>query len=124
MTKPLLHVVYLPTRKHPVPHKTLIPLVSSFIAVCLLLGLWLTIEGGRGLYLGLILIWSCPFILFLWIIASSHILSIPAHTVFLPIILPTAFLWTLDTCALRRGTWVIESGTKLDISLWSNFDVE
>lgn len=58
------------------------------------------------------------------ILASDHILRLPRSATVLPIILPTAFLWTLDTVALHRGTWVIQSDTKLGVQLWLNFDVE
>ena len=42
----------------------------------------------------------------------------------LPIALPTIYLWLVDTLALRRGTWDIESGTKLGMYLWPGLEVE
>lgn len=42
----------------------------------------------------------------------------------IPIAIPTLYLWIVDTLALRRGTWVIESGTKLDWHLWAGLDIE
>ena len=30
----------------------------------------------------------------------------------------------VDTLALKRGTWVIESGTKLGIYLWDGLELE
>ena len=38
--------------------------------------------------------------------------------------LPTAYLWIVDTIALHRGTWSIGSGTKLGIDLWPGLEVE
>ncbi|KAL9030014.1 MAG: hypothetical protein Q9196_001814 [Gyalolechia fulgens] len=38
--------------------------------------------------------------------------------------MPTCYLWVVDTVALRRGTWVIESGTKLGWHIWDGLDVE
>jgi 15-cis-phytoene synthase/lycopene beta-cyclase len=42
----------------------------------------------------------------------------------LPILLPTIYLWIVDTLALRRGTWVIENGTKFGIHLWPGLEIE
>jgi 15-cis-phytoene synthase/lycopene beta-cyclase len=38
--------------------------------------------------------------------------------------LPTVYLWIVDTMALKRGTWSIESGTKLGWHLWEGLDIE
>ena len=38
--------------------------------------------------------------------------------------MPTLYLWIVDTLALKRGTWVIESGTKLNWHLWDGLDIE
>ncbi|KAL9603233.1 MAG: hypothetical protein Q9219_001252 [cf. Caloplaca sp. 3 TL-2023] len=38
--------------------------------------------------------------------------------------MPTLYLWVVDTIALRRGTWVIEPGTKLGWHIWEGLDVE
>lgn len=38
--------------------------------------------------------------------------------------IPTVYLWFVDTLALRRGTWVIESGTKLGIDFGIGLDIE
>jgi 15-cis-phytoene synthase/lycopene beta-cyclase len=38
--------------------------------------------------------------------------------------IPTVFLWVVDTLSLGRGTWVIEKSTKLDIQVWGKLDLE
>lgn len=38
--------------------------------------------------------------------------------------LPTLYLWAVDTMALRRGTWVISADTKYGVHLWDGLDVE
>ncbi len=38
--------------------------------------------------------------------------------------LPTFYLWGVDTLALRRGTWVISTGTKYGIHLWDGLEIE
>jgi 15-cis-phytoene synthase/lycopene beta-cyclase len=42
----------------------------------------------------------------------------------LPIALPTLYLWVVDTLALKRGTWVISSGTKFGLHLWDGLEIE
>ena len=42
----------------------------------------------------------------------------------IPIAIPTVYLWIVDTLALKRGTWVIESGTKLGWHLWDGLEIE
>ena len=39
-------------------------------------------------------------------------------------LLPTLYLWVVDTLALRRGTWVIEAGTKLGWEIWDGLEIE
>ncbi|MCJ1259631.1 hypothetical protein MMC24_007470 [Lignoscripta atroalba] len=87
-------------------------------------GAQLVRSGGAGLYMGLILIWAGPFVLLLWTLAYQFILGLPIHNTILPIALPTLYLWIVDTLALKRGTWVIESGTKLGWHLWDGLEVE
>ena len=49
-------------------------------------------------------------------------LSLPSTV--LPVLLPTVYLWIIDTMALKRGTWVIEQGTKLNIHIWNGLEIE
>nr|WDW19273.1 terpene cyclase [Penicillium meliponae] len=42
----------------------------------------------------------------------------------LSILLPTLYLWMVDFISLRRGTWVIEKDTKMDVRLWGYLDIE
>jgi len=52
------------------------------------------------------------------------ILRLPLKDVVLPIAIPTLYLWLVDTFALKRGTWVIEAGTKYGIHLWDGLEIE
>lgn len=90
--------------------------------------------------MGLILVWAVPFVLLLWYawrpsinvstangrrnLAYQFIINLPLSNTLLPVILPTAYLWVVDTLALQRGTWVIESDTKLGWYLWDGLEVE
>jgi 15-cis-phytoene synthase/lycopene beta-cyclase len=57
-------------------------------------------QGGSCTYLSLILLWACPFLLFLWSLASIHIIALPLHATLLPIALSTAYFWLVDTVGL------------------------
>ena len=75
-------------------------------------------------YLSLILIWSCPVLLMLWSFAYQLLLGLPWTKTWLPVWLPTLYLWIVDTLALQRGTWAIASGTKLGLCLWPHLEIE
>lgn len=110
------------------------------IAAAIAIGIYLVTRKGQGLYLGLILVWAGPFVLLLWYdhhplsneqvltfsrtLAYQLILGLPLSNTVLPIGLPTVYLWIVDTLALKRGTWVIESGTKLGWHLWDGLETE
>ncbi|KAJ4357251.1 uncharacterized protein N0V89_001826 [Didymosphaeria variabile] len=82
------------------------------------------VDNGVGTYTGLILIWAAPFLLLLWSLAYQFILGLPLSNTVLPIALPTIYLWIVDTLALKRGTWVINSGTKYGLHLWDGLEIE
>ncbi|KAL9103126.1 MAG: hypothetical protein Q9163_001806 [Psora crenata] len=54
----------------------------------------------------------------------QFIIGLPISNTLIPIALPTIYLWIVDTLALKRGTWVIESGTKLGWHLWDGLEIE
>ncbi|RVX70140.1 hypothetical protein B0A52_06312 [Exophiala mesophila] len=72
----------------------------------------------------LILVWAGPVLLMLWTFAYQLLVTLPWTKTWLPIALPTLYLWIVDTLALRRGTWSIELGTKLGIHLWPHLEIE
>ncbi|OJD37351.1 phytoene dehydrogenase [Diplodia corticola] len=88
------------------------------------LGAYAVKTGGRGTYMGLIILWAFPFLFLLWSLAYQCILGIPRSSSLWPIAVPTVYLWVVDTLALRRGTWVIETGTKLGFHLWPGLEIE
>ncbi|KAF4309965.1 Squalene/phytoene synthase [Botryosphaeria dothidea] len=94
------------------------------LALGIALSLRMVRLGGRGTYMGLIILWAFPFLLLLWSLAYQFILGIPRSTSIWPIAIPTFYLWIVDTLALRRGTWVIETGTKLGLHLWPGLEIE
>lgn len=72
----------------------------------------------------LIVVWVAPIFFMLWTFAYQVLLSLPRSKVLIPIWVPTLFLWIVDTLALQRGTWSIESGTKLGIHIWPHLEIE
>lgn len=72
----------------------------------------------------LISIWASPILYMLWSLAYQLLVGLPNSKTVLAINLPTLYLWIVDTLALRRGTWSIESGTKLGLNLWPHLEVE
>lgn len=81
-------------------------------------------SHGRQTYLGLILVWAAPFLFMLWSLAYQFLVNLPLTNTVLPIALPTVYLWVVDTLALRRGTWVIQSATKTGWTLWPGLEIE
>lgn len=111
------------------------------MAAMIIAGYMMVLQGRNGLYMGLILVWAVPFALLLWYVSSKigvynlclmnhrnlayqFIIQLPLTGTLLPIALPTLYLWIVDTLALKRGTWVIESETKLEWHLWDGLDIE
>lgn len=124
LSKPTFHPTYLRYEKKGDPWKYYKLGGQGVMALALKRGLGLVKEEKEGMYLGLILIWAVPFLLLLWSLAYQFIIGLPWTNTVLPIVLPTLYLWIVDTLALRRGTWVIESGTKLGIHLWPHLEIE
>ena len=52
------------------------------------------------------------------------LLGLPQSKTRLAIILPTLYLWVVDTIALHRGTWNISTGTKMGREIWPGLDIE
>lgn len=92
---------------------------SCSIAPVLLRG-----DHANATYMRLILIWAGPVLLMLWTFAYQLLVTLPWTKTWLPIALPTLYLWIVDTLALRRGTWSIELGTKLGIHVWPHLEIE
>ncbi|KAK6508134.1 hypothetical protein TWF506_010236 [Arthrobotrys conoides] len=97
---------------------------AIFIASLVAIGAKLVHSGGQGTYMGLILVWACPVIFFLWGLSHQYILSVPYKNVLIPILLPTSYLWFVDTLALKNGTWVINPDKSFGIKLWKYLDIE
>ena len=124
LNKPILHPIYLVKEKKG--DKWLYVKLIGQVVGALLLRQAVTFirNGGEKTYLGLILVWALPFLLLLWSLAYQFLVQLPATSTIVPIALPTVYLWVVDTLALKRGTWVIEAGTKTGYTLWPGLEIE
>jgi len=121
LSKPLFHPSYLPSDNRRLSRWNAGQAILSTLVV---IGLYLLWNGGEGTYLGLILAWAAPFALLLWTLSSQFLVKLPYSSTVAPIAISTIYLWFVDTIALRRGTWTIESGTKLGIHVWEGLEIE
>jgi 15-cis-phytoene synthase / lycopene beta-cyclase len=128
LNKPVLLPTYLhrdadlPAESRLNYHKRLGQIFFAFGFVVPLLNL----NGDKeATYMRLISIWASPVLYLLWSLAYQLLAGLPNSKTILAINLTTLYLWIVDTFALRRGTWSIESGTKLGINLWPiNLEME
>ncbi|KAB8237013.1 Lycopene beta-cyclase [Aspergillus alliaceus] len=97
---------------------------ASIILLTIVGGVIALLCGGLFTYIGLIIIWAGPFLLIQWLLSSSFIIAFPRSELIASIVLPTGFLWLVDTMSIKRGIWTVETHTKLGIQLWSDMDVE
>ncbi|PVH68704.1 hypothetical protein DL98DRAFT_662056 [Cadophora sp. DSE1049] len=121
LSKPVFHPAYVPSQKHQATQWNLGHAILAFLVTG---GGFLVWRGNEGTYLGLILVWAGPFALLLWSLSSQFLLNLPRSSTIAPIAIPTLYLWVVDTLALKRGTWTIESGTKFGVHLWEGLEIE
>lgn len=120
----MLTAVYLRNEAAQQGFQTQKLLGQIFFTACFVIPILLPGGHKEGTYLKLIVAWVAPIFLLLWTLAYQLLLSLPRNKTLLPIFLPTLFLWIVDTLALQRGTWSIESGTKLGIHIWPHLELE
>ncbi|KAK0306248.1 hypothetical protein LTR82_016463 [Friedmanniomyces endolithicus] len=125
LSKPVLHSVYLVKEEKGRSRWKYIKLLGQLgLALVIKKGIEYVRAGGRHTYLGLILVWAVPFLWMLWALAYQFLVNLPWTSTLVPIALPTLYLWIVDTLALKRGTWVIEQGTKTGWTLWPGLEIE
>ncbi|KAJ5634787.1 phytoene synthase, partial [Penicillium herquei] len=98
--------------------------VALLLALLTVIGVVMFQARGKYTYMGMILGWAGAWLLFQWILCSHMVINFPIKELLTSVMLPTAFLWMVDTLSLGNGTWVIEKSTKLDFQLWGKLDIE
>ena len=124
LSKPVLHPVYLVKEEKGDKWKYVKLIGQAAAALVIKKGVDYVRDGSEKTYLGLILIWAFPFLFLLWSLAYQFLVQLPTTSTIVPIVLPTLYLWVVDTLALKRGTWVIENGTKTGWTLWPGLEIE
>lgn len=124
INKPTLPAVYLRNEAVKGSFQPAKALGQLFFLACFIVPLVYPTEGLEGTYMKLIVVWVAPIFFMLWTFSYQLLLTLPRSKVLLPIAIPTLFLWVVDTLALQRGTWSIESGTKLGIHIWPHLEIE
>ncbi|KAI2469705.1 Squalene/phytoene synthase-domain-containing protein [Annulohypoxylon bovei var. microspora] len=125
LNKPVLHAQFLTNRRDSSPkYQQIKSLGQVFLIGCIAIGASLVKRGGKGTYLGLILIWACPFAFITWTMSAYFLMRLSLVNIATPIIVPTVYLWIVDENALGRGTWAIESGTKIGWRVWGSLELE
>jgi lycopene cyclase domain-containing protein len=81
------------------------PVGLLVIAALELAGLVLSYTTA-GYYLGYILLWGCPILGFLWVLGGPLVRR-RRRSAAVAILVPTAYLWTIDRVAIGRGLWTI-----------------
>lgn len=73
-----------------------------------------------------ILLWTAPVLLFLFTITglmNSFIFS-RIGTTLASILIPSLYLWIVDSIAIRAGTWHINERTSLELFVWDGLPIE
>jgi 15-cis-phytoene synthase / lycopene beta-cyclase len=124
LSKPVLHPVYLVKEQKGDKWKYVKVIGQVAAALVIKKGVDFVKSGGEKTYLGLIVVWAFPFLFLLWSLGYQLLVQLPPTSTIIPITLPTLYLWIVDTLALKRGTWVIEAGTKTGFTLWPGLEIE
>ncbi|KAF2861473.1 Lycopene beta-cyclase [Piedraia hortae CBS 480.64] len=126
VSKSTLHSIYLVREdgKKKQPWKLIRLTGQVILALVIKQGYHFIKAQGDRTYLGLILVWAVPVLWLIWTLAYQFLINLPLSNTLLPIAIPTIYLWVVDTLALKRGTWVIESGTKTGLTLWPGLEIE
>ncbi|MEM1055973.1 MAG: lycopene cyclase domain-containing protein [Bacteroidota bacterium] len=99
----------------PASRRVRIPGVLFFGAVSVA-GLVLTLGGGHGLYLGLILVWAGPVLAFMWAVGGEMIWA-RRRLIAWAVAIPTVYLWVADRIAIGLDIWHLTESTRTGIEI-------
>ncbi|KAE9527398.1 hypothetical protein AGLY_013096 [Aphis glycines] len=89
-----------------------IPILA--LALTAIKGYNIAVPGTDTFYLGCILWWSCPVIMFLWYGAGNYFVKKSTSSA-IAVIVPTLYLCWVDRIALKDDVWHINEKTSLKI---------
>lgn len=95
----------------------------SLLSITTIVGYRLSVPGQNTFYLGCVLCWICPVLIFMWYGGGNFFVQkiIPSS---IAIIFPTLYLCWVDKVAIKNGTWHISETTSLNIFLVENLPIE
>jgi 15-cis-phytoene synthase/lycopene beta-cyclase len=95
----------------------------SLLVITAVQGWNMAVPGKHTFYLGCILWWSCPVIIFLWFGAGNYFVKKSTSTA-IAVIVPTLYLCWVDQIALKNNVWHINEKTSLNIFLAEDLPFE
>lgn len=96
--------------------------IGAMVAITAV-GYRMAVPGQPTFYLGCILIWVCPVLLFMWFGGGNYFVrKIVSSSV--AIIVPTVYLCWVDRIAIRDDVWHIEEATSLNVFVVEHLPVE
>lgn len=93
------------------------PIVSIIYFLMFLTGV-LCLYFVSSRYLGLILAWASPVLLFQWLVGGGYLLKNLKIFIY-SFLVPTAYLWFADAIAINDGIWTISSQFTLGLQVWT-----
>lgn len=95
----------------------------SLLSITTVVGYIISIPGQNTFYLGCILCWVCPVLIFMWYGGGNFFVKnlIPSSVA---IIVPTLYLCWIDQMAIRNNVWNISEPTSLNIFVVDNLPIE
>lgn len=86
----------------------------TLLALATIKGYKMAVPGTDTFYLGCILWWSCPVIVFLWYGVGNYFVK-KSTTTAVAVIVPTMYLCWIDRIALKDHVWHISEKTSLNV---------
>lgn len=81
-----------------------------------IVGLVLTLGGGKGLYLGLLLVWAGPVLTFMWAV-GGEMLWARRRLIAWAVAVPTLYLCIADRIAIGLDIWSLTEATRTSVEL-------
>lgn len=111
----LVRARYFPATPSPAPRWVRWPATVLF-GVLAVTGWVLTVLGGHGLYLGLVLGWACPVLAGMWAF-GGEMLWARRRLIGWAVAVPTLYLCVADRIAIALDIWHISDATRTGVEI-------